>query len=412
MAFTCHVGSFAANTSTGSQTVDTGTGVQGKAVLFWGQKITAAGDAPNLDIFIGCATSSTEEWAVWAGGLDASATQAGRRFAINNACIEIRDSGATSTANGRADFTSFGSGGSAGQFTINWSDAPTAAYIIHYMFLGGTDLTNAKAGSWAGPAAAGTQDITSVGFQPDFVMTAGGQFLPNASDTVFASIVLGAATSSSARSCATFLAESGAGTWDSYRYQSTSLFYNLVNDQSTYMAADFTSFLSNGFRLNWTTFVEDLSGGSDFYLALKGGQYQVGTFTTQTGTGNFDVSTAFQGTGALFFSALSANATHTQHAKFSLGSASSSSARGALGLADNETTEFSDTRTSTSKIYENISAGTPTVDGEMDFVSFNASNMTLNQTDADASGLPVQFILFGSTAGAAAVPRNWGYVLG
>ena len=39
------VGSFAANTGTGDQVVDTGTGVEGKAVYFWGHKLTGDGNA-------------------------------------------------------------------------------------------------------------------------------------------------------------------------------------------------------------------------------------------------------------------------------------------------------------------------------------------------------------------------------
>src|SRR5574341_2172246 len=174
MAFTAFTGSFAANTSTGNQTVDTGTGVQGQAIRFWGTKQTADGNAVNFSFFLGAATSSTQRWSVWYEELDAQATSRTRNYYIKTACIEIRDTPTTndpSTANGRADFVSFGTGGSAGQFTINWSDAPSAAYIINYTFFGGADITNAKAGSFVFPATGTppvTQDVTDPGFQPDW----------------------------------------------------------------------------------------------------------------------------------------------------------------------------------------------------------------------------------------------------
>jgi hypothetical protein len=400
MALTCKSGTFAANTSTGNQVVDTSTGVDGKAVLFYGHKITAAGNDTDLEFFIGAATAATERWTCWYESKDAAATSnASRRF-DDTKCLAIYDANNGSpTANGEADFVSFGTGADAGKFTINWSDAPASAWIIHYLFLGGADLTNAKCGTFTCPNATGNQDITAVGFQPDFLMlstvmaTSDDATAPN--NSIHAKIMVGFGTAANGGSL-TFASEGNRPTWDCYRYQSTSRIYTGTDNQADDAAATLNSFLSNGFRLNWT--LESGSGLSEcFYLALKGGQYQVGSFTTQTGTGTFNVSSNFQGSGLIAMSTLSAAGTHTADASFSFGTASSSSARSGLGGDDTEGTEVADTRSSTSKIYENITAGTPTVNGEIDFVSFNTTDFTLDQTDADPSGQTVLFALFGSS---------------
>ena len=400
MAITAKAGTFAAATTTGNQVVDTGAGVEGKVVLLFGHKVTAAGNDTDLELAFGCATSSTARWTVWSEMKDGlTQSQASRRYDDTKCLIFYEANGPA--VNGEADFVSFGTGADGGKFTINWTDAPGGAYIIHYLFLGGADIANAKAGSFTYPTATGNQDVTDPGFQPDFVLLsspfeaadAGGA--PGSS--VHAKLAIGMATSSSNRGCLAFQSENFRTTYDNYRYQSTSRVFTAINNQADVDVADFVSFLSNGFRLNWSVLGSAAGTAEVFYLAIKGCQAQVGSFSTQTSTGNFNVSTNFQGKAALFMSSLSANGTHTANAGFSLGIATGSTARSVIGGADDEATKTADTRSSTSLIYTNITSGTPTVNGEIDFVSFNSSNMTLNQTDADPSAQTVIFVVFGDS---------------
>ena len=410
MSITCKAGTFTANTVTGNQVVDTGTGVEGKVVLFFGHKVTAVDKDTDLELAFGCATSSSARWSAWSETKDALTTsQASRRYDDTKCLIFYEANGPA--VNGEADFVSFGAGVDAGKFTINWVDAPGGAYIVHYLFLGGADITNAKAGSFLYPTATGNQDVSDPGFQPDFVLLSSpleaGDGAAAPSDGPHARGVFGMATSSSARGTVAWNSENNRTTYDNYRYQSTSRVFTEINNQADSDVADFVQFLSNGFRLNWTSLSSTAGNTEILYLAIKGCQAQVGSFTTQTSTGNFNVSTNFQGKAALFISSLSANGTHTANAGFSLGIATGASERSAIGGADDEATKTADTKSSTSLIYTNITSGTPTINGEMDFVSFNASNMTLNQTDADPSAQTVIFAVFGDAPVTESFPAGY-----
>jgi hypothetical protein len=61
-----------------------------------------------------------------------------------------------------ATLTAFGSDG----FTLNWTTGAGSAWIIHYMALGGTELTNANVVNWQAPSSAIDKAVTGVGFQP------------------------------------------------------------------------------------------------------------------------------------------------------------------------------------------------------------------------------------------------------
>ena len=75
-------------------------------------------------------------------------------------------SNGTPTLGAEAELTSFDSDG----FTLNWTTNESRADIIYYVALGGSDLTNALASSFTLTTGAGSQSVTGLGFQPDFLM--------------------------------------------------------------------------------------------------------------------------------------------------------------------------------------------------------------------------------------------------
>jgi len=403
------VGSFAANTSTGNQSI-TGVGFQPKAVFFWGNKQTADGNATDAELFIGAATSSTQRWALWQAAHNTSGTSNAHRIRENAACIEIRDLPSVptnaSTANGRADFVSFDSDG----FTINWSDAPTAAYIIHYAVWGGTDITNAKAGIFSSATSSGNQTVTDPGFQPGFVLLAQisntGELVANDTDVVHAQLILGLAAGGGSYTLAA-QTENNRTVFDNYRYQSSSRFYTTVDNQADVDAATFVGFTSTGWTMNWSTVP---AGDPVHYLALAGGQYAVGTYTTQTVTGTLNAVTSlsFDPVGMLNFSTFSTNSTHTAEAYYMIGGASSASARGVVENSSLENQNLNQ-RLDRTRVYSYLTAGaTPTLNGDIDFVDFaptSGKGFRLNQTDADPSAQQVGYVAFGS-APAATCPAT------
>ena len=138
-----------------------------------------------------------------------------------------------------------------------------------------------------------------------------------------------------------------------------------------------------------------------FYVALKGGQYKVGALTTQTSTGNFSTTgVGFQPTAGMFFSFMNAAATGiTNSMAYSAGFATASDARAVQGALSQEGDDVTDAdeffdATALYQSYDFAQALT----GEIDFVSWDSDGFTLNQTDADASGLQVIYIVMGSDA--------------
>ena len=83
------------------------------------------------------------------------------------ACIRGMINGAPATIDFDADFTSFNADG----FTVNVSNGPPTPSRSTIWRLGGTDITNAKAGTITIPTT-GSLAFTDPGFQPDMVLFA------------------------------------------------------------------------------------------------------------------------------------------------------------------------------------------------------------------------------------------------
>ena len=48
----------------------------------------------------------------------------------------------------------------ATSFTLNYTDAATSAILIHYLAIGGSDVTKAKVGSFQAAISTATQNVT------------------------------------------------------------------------------------------------------------------------------------------------------------------------------------------------------------------------------------------------------------
>ncbi len=156
------VGHFASATATGNQSV-TGIGFQPKAVIFWTQyEPDATIGTWNTDIrfSMGFASGSAagEQRAIGYGS-DSGASSNTARSQISGVVSVING---TPTQLLKATLVSLDSDG----FTINWGTVQATAYRIHYMALGGSNLS-AKVVEWAMPGTGGgNKAITGAGFQP------------------------------------------------------------------------------------------------------------------------------------------------------------------------------------------------------------------------------------------------------
>jgi hypothetical protein len=271
-------GTLSTPAATGSQTYSFSSALAAapKAIIFWTANATSAYTAgiANGVGFVGGTTASTDQRAAGLASDDnVATTNTGRGFKATAIAVPNSAGGAYVLDASLTAWTTTG-------FTLNWAVTPGSGRIVHYLALGGSDLTNAKVGQFAANTGAGNQAVGSVGFQPDCVLllTIGHTA---AATTGTAQLGLGAAMSTTQR-WATFVTAGDAQTMtanvDAMQAQRTDSLVTTLSISATQNSlADFVSFDTDGFTINWSDppSAAILVG----YLALKGGSYDVGAFS-------------------------------------------------------------------------------------------------------------------------------------
>lgn len=183
-----------------------------------------------------------------------------------------------------------------------------------------------------------------------------------------------------------------------------------ANMSSVTSRADFVSFLSNGFRINWA---ESATARRVHWVALKGGSYIVGNLLTQTDTVTDIAETGFgfQPSGALFVShgqAESTSDTAQDHDRLSIGAFDSTSSRVAMGTLDEDNLGDSEVTTAHEfdEVYVSISTASA-IQGLMDIKSVESDGLTMIMDDAD----PAQAFVWYMAVGAVAAAGGWGPLL-
>jgi len=280
-----------------------GLGFQPKAVIFFWTRQDAEGLLANIRSGYGFASSPSNESAIAFAsnnGVAVFAAVTGRWQSLTSSILILNDGAPSLVA--EAEITSFDADG----FTLDWITNEPRADIIHYVALGGSDLTNAIAGSFQKTLGPGIQTVTGVGFQPEFVM-----FLSANAATVGApgdphgKANLGFAASPSSRASMGVLLEDATLIRNTWVYaRSDRAFVELNNSGGEETRIELASFDPDGFTLNKE--VNTASGQYIHYLALRGGRYRVGNFlktsafpgpTTQSVSG-----VGFQPTGLIAMS--------------------------------------------------------------------------------------------------------------
>lgn len=304
MAITYKNGNFFLNGGTGNQTIDTGTGVEGKALILFGSNQTSLDAFANGAYgFFGVAVNSTAR-AVSAWGSDnvpASSTLNTGQGLANTLCIRLFSAG-TPTVDAEADFVSFDTGGNAGKFTINVTDAPTSNTIVHYIYLGGADITNVNLVRKTQSTGLGSQAVTGVGFKGDAAILFGTAQTTEGSAADCGWFIGAAAQTLTGieRSCFTHtMDDNDTMTPISEFVQSPTSVIALEINDALNSQADITSFDADGFTLNWT---DQASSAWVYYaLVIKGGTWSVDTVTCPASTGAQSKSLGFTPRGVTFF---------------------------------------------------------------------------------------------------------------
>jgi hypothetical protein len=140
-----------------------------------------------------------------------------------------------------------------------------------------------EVGQFTSPTSTGNQDITALSFQPQLVL----MMMNNRTAAGFetdAEMTIGGAVSSSSRFHVSYAAEDFLSSCDS-RHANNKCIAQYAIGPTLVEEADFVSFLSNGFRINWSTatasqrLIDYLCIGNVSNVAIK-------QFTSATSTGN------------------------------------------------------------------------------------------------------------------------------
>ena len=402
MALDFKVLPFNTGTATGSLPV-TGVGFQPKAIIFLANVRAGTADAVgSSDHFrmMGFVESSTAERVVSNAADDNVNPSNERRVQENDSCVRKQLNG-SGTNDGEADFTSFDLDG----FTLNRSTAFGVDMRVIALCFGGSIITNVAVNNFTTAGATGNQDITNVGFQPDVVF-----FLSNirnafATDAADSDLTFGVAVSASEEGVLASRGNDGDSTTQCRVYNFGAECLAEITTSNPTARAEFVTFLSNGFRINW---IESNPAVIVSYLAIKGGDWSVSSVNTQTDTVTDIVASGlgFQPSGAFMFG--HNNAQSTQDASntddhTSFGAWDSPTSRACVSVR-NEHNIAAPTNVGTliehDEVYGAITdAGA--VSALMDIKSRDADGFTCIMDDADSSAKFVQYVAFGPFADVA-----------
>lgn len=402
MALGVKKGTFALNTSTGNQTVDTGVGVTLKALLLFGTKQTADAFAASNYSFQGWAVSSTQR-AVLAWGADDNIASPDVGVGYSNALILRYFSDATTpTVEAEADFVDFTTGG-AGRFTINVTDAPAAGDQIHYVAFYGTDLTNVAVKEFTAKiTSTGTKAETGVGFQGKAMLLM-GLARTATGNAAGLNCWMGAAVSTTQRGSIYWGARDGhTSSEEHYRNATKCVSIPVANGNAIDALADFVSWDSDGFTLDWTDFAA--SAWLCSALVFKGGQFEVDTILAPAATGNQDITTAFDPTGVFLFGTgqTTADATEGAEAHVAIGGGDGTTEGHIWGVEDNVVNTDANMRTNTTKAI-GVATHPSTVAAEAD-LTLGTSKYSLNWTTTRENS--AFFGLAVGNAGGASISRS------
>jgi hypothetical protein len=196
-------GRFAIGTSTGDVTSPS-LGFQPKAVILQMTQVTAAdtyttGESRCIG-FLTETGGSKQVKCVATQSENAQGTSDTDHAHHTTAClIHLSIAGAIDGLAGAPAGTMFG----ADTFTINVSDAMPANYLVEYLALGGSDITNALAAHKEYDAGTYTGDWTGIGFEPTFMflMTTGSGLDAASTVDVHGKLGFGVAKSATERAC-------------------------------------------------------------------------------------------------------------------------------------------------------------------------------------------------------------------
>lgn len=166
MAVSAAVTRAACNTSAGNQDITIAGFGTPKAALFICSVATSNGSAASdFNLSIGAATGAANEWCLSVNNEDGQPDTDTAATTDSDKCIRLNTAGGP-TVDGEAEFTAFITDG----VRINWTNAPSAAWLLTVVLFGGTDLAAHANNVALGNSLDNAVDVTAPGFEPTLVI--------------------------------------------------------------------------------------------------------------------------------------------------------------------------------------------------------------------------------------------------
>jgi hypothetical protein len=397
-------GTFLSQNVDGATRSVTGLSFQPKLVFLWASVRSAVGiGATGGQITFGAATSSSDQGVVVARSRDNQGTSDANKYQRSDGCfVHIEDTG---VLQGYCTFTSFNSDG----FTVTWTDAMTVQWPIHYLAIGGTDLDSVKVGNFQ-ITSSGSQDVTGVGFDPDAVMVFGCRQDSVSAGSAHAHFHMGASDGTTTWAQA-FVDEDASGFTDGATTFSASELVRVFDDTGAVdCQATFTSFISDGFRINVTN--APAATIRVFYVAFNADGAVDVQHDTKPVTDTTKATTAQDPDAVLLMTVCAANDDTTTTSANTTGAgvasvevgAMTSAAQGMSGfwVDDNLNTSNVASSEATDKVMlmGDPSSTTPATMGTAAYSALGATDYTLSWTSTNATALRFGSVTFGVPAAA------------
>ena len=284
-------------------------------------------------------------------------------------------------------------------FTLNWTTNDANAYVIHYIAIGGSDVS-AKVVDWTMGTAVGNRVVTGVGFQPDVVFHAHGghAFTPALGSSIAGGAFgLGVMDFDGDQWAFANWTPDASGTSDTQRGQVTDAALLSFNQTlAVQKRASWVSMNADGFTMNFTN-TASVAAARVFSLALKGVNVKPGSFLKDTAAAPAPQPITGVGfrPGLVMLASVqnTTSAAPVAHSRFGLG-ASDGTTEGSSAFQDanGSGTMSVDAISKTSKVFMKVDNNTPAINAEADLTAMGADGFSLNWTTNDAVATQILYL--------------------
>ncbi len=378
------VGSFTKSTAGAptTQTIAHGLGSVPKAIILWTDGRTNESMGTSFLYGFGMTDGTTSRSVAAASQGAVGTSNASTRMA--GKALTIVQWGETLVA--EADLLSW----DETSFRLRWTTNNSTAYVIHYIVIGGPDVS-AKVVEWTMGTGTGNRSVTGVGFQPNAVIHAHGTQAFTAAlpaNIAGAGFGLGVMDADGDQWASTIYSVDASGTSDTQRGQQTdSAIYAFNNALAVQKEASWVSMDADGFTMRFTNSTST-ANAQVLSLALKGVNVKAGRFLKATGGAPASQTVSgvgFQPNVVMLASVQDiTRAAPVAHGRLGLG-ASDGSTQGASAITDTngQNTSVVNAIDKTSKAFVKVDSNAA-VNAEANLTSLNADGFTLNWTTNDA----------------------------